>query len=154
MDVFLHGVSTLPCSIDASVTDLFQGGPIGCLFDAYGPTGLLSSGSLILVLSLILTSISAQYYHYLLSQGVLFGLGVALLYVLSTLAPKCQFNHDLAFILVWPAWRHTSTSIVPLLQASCQLDLVAVCILRLTANHYLTGFRGSRLSNHAPLPLQ
>jgi hypothetical protein len=65
----------------ASVTVLSQGGPIGCIFDAYGPTPLLCSGSVILVSSLVLTSISVQYYQYLLSQGILFGLGVAMLYV-------------------------------------------------------------------------
>jgi MFS family permease len=79
-----------------------MGGPIGCLFDAYGPTGLLSSGSLILVLSLILTSISAQYYHYLLSQGVLFGLGVALLFYPSMACVATHFNE----------YRATATGIV------------------------------------------
>jgi MFS family permease len=70
----------------------FMGGPIGCIFDAYGPTPLLCSGSVILVSSLVLTSISVQYYQYLLSQGILFGLGVAMLFYPSMACVATHFN--------------------------------------------------------------
>lgn len=36
-------------------------------------------GTAILVLSIMVTSLSTQYYQYVLGQGVLFGLGVGML---------------------------------------------------------------------------
>ncbi|KAF9448785.1 MFS general substrate transporter, partial [Macrolepiota fuliginosa MF-IS2] len=56
------------------------GAPIGRLFDAYGPTWLMVAGSVVFTLSLVLTSISAEYWHYILAQGLLFGLGVAFMF--------------------------------------------------------------------------
>ncbi|KAF8549744.1 MFS general substrate transporter [Imleria badia] len=70
----------------------FMGGPIGCCFDAYGPTRLLCSGSAFLVASLVLTSISSQYVHFLLAQGVLFGLGVAMLFYPTMACVATHFN--------------------------------------------------------------
>ena len=87
VDIFLHGASTLLPKWHVGEF-LSQGGPIGCAFDAYGPTPLLCSGSVILVSSLVLTSVCVQYYHYLLAQGLLFGLGVAMMCVSFSLAPS------------------------------------------------------------------
>jgi len=56
-----------------------QGSAIGYLFDLYGPTVLMACGTVCFVLSAVLTSISTHYYHYILSQGILFGVGVGLL---------------------------------------------------------------------------
>ncbi|KAH0832257.1 major facilitator superfamily domain-containing protein [Lanmaoa asiatica] len=70
----------------------FMGGPIGCAFDAYGPTPLLCSGSAILVSSLVLTSVSVQYYQYLLTQGILFGLGVAMIFYPTISCVATHFN--------------------------------------------------------------
>lgn len=112
---FFFMVRRLLFPSDVSVTIPSQGGPIGCLFDAYGPTPLLCSGSVILVSSLVVTSVSVQYYQYLLAQGILFGLGVAMVCVLFSLPLKCQIDYVLAFTHRWPAWRRTSTSIVLLL---------------------------------------
>ncbi|KAG6375940.1 MFS general substrate transporter [Boletus reticuloceps] len=70
----------------------FMGGPIGCVFDAYGPTPILCSGSLILVASLVLTSISVQYYQYLLAQGLVFGMGVAMLFYPTMACVATHFN--------------------------------------------------------------
>lgn len=39
----------------------------------------MAAGSLLYILSLVLTSISTQFYQYILAQGILFGLGVGLL---------------------------------------------------------------------------
>jgi len=64
----------------------------GCVFDAYGPTPLLCSGSVVLVSSLVFTSISVQYYHYLLAQGILFGLGVAMLFYPSMACVATHFT--------------------------------------------------------------
>lgn len=60
-----------------------QGAPIGRLFDAYGPRGLMLAGTICYVASTMLTSICRDYYQYILCQGVLFGLSVGLLYVLT-----------------------------------------------------------------------
>ncbi|EMD39496.1 hypothetical protein CERSUDRAFT_111804 [Gelatoporia subvermispora B] len=58
----------------------FSGGFIGRLFDAYGPHVVMIPGTAILVLSIMATSLSTQYYQYVLGQGVLFGLGVGMLF--------------------------------------------------------------------------
>ena len=56
-----------------------QGYPIGRLFDIYGPKYLMSVGTVCYFASIMLSSISEQYYQYILTQGILFGLGVGLL---------------------------------------------------------------------------
>lgn len=76
---FFFMVRRLSSPSSTTVIVVPQGGPIGCAFDAYGPTPLLCSGSVILVASLVLTSFSVQYYQYLLAQGILFGFGVAMM---------------------------------------------------------------------------
>ncbi|KAF9234690.1 MFS general substrate transporter [Melanogaster broomeanus] len=73
-------------------TFFFMGGPIGCIFDTYGPTPILISGSIILVSSIMLTGIAVEYYQYLLAQGILFGLGVAMLFYPSIACVATHFN--------------------------------------------------------------
>ena len=58
-----------------------QGATIGRLFDAHGPTRLMVAGTLCCLISTMTTSVCREYYQYILSQGILFGLGVGLLYV-------------------------------------------------------------------------
>ncbi|KAG6831445.1 hypothetical protein H0H87_005117 [Tephrocybe sp. NHM501043] len=58
----------------------FSGGPIGQLFDKFGPTWLMVAGTIIYVFSIMMTSLSSRFYQYILAQGILFGLGVGLLY--------------------------------------------------------------------------
>lgn len=70
-------------TVKLSSTSRLQGGPIGIAFDKYGPRVLLLAGTFCYILSIMLTSISTQYYQLILAQGVLFGLGVGLLYVLA-----------------------------------------------------------------------
>lgn len=55
-----------------------QGIPVGILFDKYGPRLPIVLGSVIHVLSMVLTSVSTKYWHLVLTHGFLFGLGVAL----------------------------------------------------------------------------
>ncbi|KAL1680166.1 major facilitator superfamily domain-containing protein [Schizophyllum commune] len=57
-----------------------SGACIGHLCDAYGPSWLLLSGGLLTTLSILMTSLSTEFYQFLLSQGVLFGLGAGLLF--------------------------------------------------------------------------
>ncbi|KAF8148223.1 MFS general substrate transporter [Crassisporium funariophilum] len=70
----------------------FSGAPIGRLFDAYGPTGLMLAGSFCYITSIILTSFCTEYYQYLLSQGILFGLGVGLLFYPSLASISTHFS--------------------------------------------------------------
>lgn len=58
-----------------------QGGPVGRLYDSYGPTALMIIGTILYFFSLMMTSISTQFYQYVLCQGIVFGLGVGMLYV-------------------------------------------------------------------------
>ncbi len=62
-----------------------QGGFVGRFFDAYGPRILMIPGTAVLVFSIMITSICKDYYQYILGQGILFGLGVGLLYVMTLL---------------------------------------------------------------------
>ena len=55
---------------------------MGRFFDAYGPRFLMIPGTAVLVFSTMITSVCKEYYHYILGQGILFGLGVGLLCVL------------------------------------------------------------------------
>lgn len=70
----------------------FSGGPIGRLFDKYGPTGLMASGTIIYSLAIMMTSISTQYYQYILCQGILFGLGVGLMFYPSLASVSTHFS--------------------------------------------------------------
>ncbi|KAG2077124.1 MFS general substrate transporter [Suillus decipiens] len=68
-----------------------SGGAIGRLFDAYGPTLLLASGTIILTFSLMMTSLAAKYYELILAQGVVFGIGFGLLFFPSMSATATHF---------------------------------------------------------------
>ncbi|KIM36537.1 hypothetical protein M413DRAFT_78073 [Hebeloma cylindrosporum] len=61
-------------------TFFFSGAAVGRLFDAYGPTSLMIAGTACYLASMVFTSISNRYYQYILSQGILFGLSVGLLF--------------------------------------------------------------------------
>ncbi|KAI0369439.1 MFS general substrate transporter [Pilatotrama ljubarskyi] len=58
----------------------FSGGFLGRIFDAYGPRVILIPGSIVLVVSTMLTSVCMQYYQFLLVQGLLTGLSYGMLF--------------------------------------------------------------------------
>jgi hypothetical protein len=63
---------------------MFFGGMIsGRLFDSYGPKWLLRVGSAMHFLAFILLPECKVYWQFFLCQGVLFGLGIATMYVIS-----------------------------------------------------------------------
>lgn len=64
-----------------SFDSIMKGGLIGRAFDRYGPRPIIAIGTVIFVFSIMMTSISTQYYQYILTQGILFGLGVAMMSV-------------------------------------------------------------------------
>ncbi|KAG1735933.1 MFS general substrate transporter [Suillus paluster] len=72
---------------------MFSGGLIGRLFDAYGPTLLLASGTLIYTLSLMMTSLATRYYQFMIAQGFLLGLGAGLVYNPCIAASTTRFRH-------------------------------------------------------------
>ncbi|KAF5343790.1 hypothetical protein D9757_014116 [Collybiopsis confluens] len=92
-----HQLSALDASTISWIGSLqlwvffFSGGPIGYMFDKYGPRVLMLVGTVLYVLSIMMTSISKQYYQYILSQGVLFGLGVGLLFYPSLTSVSTHF---------------------------------------------------------------
>lgn len=55
----------------------------GPMFDMYGAKKLFIPGTIIYVGSFMLQSLSTKYYQLFLSQGIMFGIGDAMLYVLS-----------------------------------------------------------------------
>ncbi|KAJ7132725.1 major facilitator superfamily domain-containing protein [Mycena filopes] len=70
----------------------FSGGPIGQLFDAYGPRWIMAGGSVLYVFAIMMTSISTQYYQYLLAHGIVFGLGVGMLFYPSMSSVSTYFS--------------------------------------------------------------
>ncbi|KAK0729805.1 major facilitator superfamily domain-containing protein [Lasiosphaeris hirsuta] len=64
----------------------FLGIYIGPLFDKYGPRWLIFAGTLCMALSLMLLSISYEFWHFLLAFGILSGLASSLLFTPSIAA--------------------------------------------------------------------
>nr|VWP00292.1 Bud site selection protein 6 [Ganoderma boninense] len=100
----------LPSSSSASISligslqvfFLYAGGPVtGRIFDAYGTTVLIPLGSFLCVFAMMMVSLAQQdqAYQLFLSQGVLFGLGIA-----------CLFNPSVAVAGHWFR-RHRATAI-------------------------------------------
>ena len=61
------------------IISIIKGGFIGRIFDSYGPRTIMLPGTIVLTFSIMMMSISTRYYHYILSQGLLFGIGVGML---------------------------------------------------------------------------
>ena len=60
---------------------MFFGGPVfGKVFDSYGPRYLLFFGTIFHVLGLMMTSLSTQYYQFLLAQGVCSAFGASAIF--------------------------------------------------------------------------
>ena len=59
---------------------------IGPFFDAHGPRLLILGGSVLLLLSVFLMSICTQYWHFMLSFGLLGGVGTSLIFTPSVSA--------------------------------------------------------------------
>lgn len=58
----------------------FGGSVFGLLFDNYGPRYLLLIGTLAHVFGLMMTSISTQYFHFILAQGIVSALGASAIF--------------------------------------------------------------------------
>jgi MFS family permease len=63
---------------------MFVGGPVfGKLFDNYGPRWLLIGGTFFHVFGLMMTSLSTEYYQFLLAQGMCSALGASAIFYAS-----------------------------------------------------------------------
>lgn len=93
-----HQLQHLPASTISWIGSLqfwvffFSGATIGRLFDAYGPTLLMITGTLCCLASTITTSFCKEYYQYILSQGILFAVGVGLLFYPSLSSISTHFS--------------------------------------------------------------
>lgn len=127
---------------------LFLSGAVfGPAFDKWGARKLMIPGAVLYLLSFILASFSTQYWQFLLSQGMMFGIGNALLYYPAMSAITTWFDRKRGLALglaasgssmggiFWPLltdellrkygleWAHRIIAFVsvPLLVASCVL---------------------------------
>jgi MFS family permease len=63
---------------------MFFGGPFfGKIFDSYGPRWILLGGSFFHVFGLMMTSLSTQYYQFILAQGIVSALGASAIFYAS-----------------------------------------------------------------------
>jgi len=72
---------------------------LGRVFDVYGARGLLTSGCLLSTFSMMMLSLSTQYYQIFLSQGVGLGLGIALQFYPLLVIPAHWFRKHRAIAL-------------------------------------------------------
>ncbi|CDO72284.1 hypothetical protein BN946_scf184970.g136 [Trametes cinnabarina] len=93
-----HQLRTTPPSTIAWIGSIqlwiffFSGGFIGHVFDVYGPRVMMMPGTILLVFSTMMTSLSTKFYQYILAQGVLFGIGVGMMFYPSLAAISSYFN--------------------------------------------------------------
>lgn len=73
-----YSPSTVSWIVSMETFMMFLGGPFfGKVFDNYGPRWLLLFGSFFHVFGLMMTSLSTQYYQFLLAQGICSALGAS-----------------------------------------------------------------------------
>ncbi|KAI9676087.1 MAG: hypothetical protein M1817_000830 [Caeruleum heppii] len=79
---------------------LFIGGiVIGPIFDAHGSKVLFWPGTVIYVLSMVLTSLATEYYQLMLAQGVMLGVGNAMLFYPTISAISQWFDRRRGYAL-------------------------------------------------------
>lgn len=78
---------------------LFVGVVSGPLYDKGQLRSLLLSGSFLVVLGLMMTSLCTQYWQFMLAQGICVGLGAGLLYIPSMAIIPQYFTHRKALAL-------------------------------------------------------
>ncbi|KAL3450935.1 major facilitator superfamily domain-containing protein [Aspergillus insuetus] len=79
---------------------MFFGGPfVGVLFDNFGPRWILFVGSFFHIFGLMMTSISSEYYQFLLAQGICSPIGTSALFHGSLNSVSTWFRHRRALAL-------------------------------------------------------
>ncbi|GJC77247.1 MFS transporter asaE [Colletotrichum liriopes] len=94
---YLQGpLSQYPSSTVAWITSLqvwtqtFMGVVFGRLYDSYGPKYLLYGGTVVYVFGLMMTSLSTQYYQFILAQSIV-----------SSVGSSACFNASMASVTSW-----------------------------------------------------
>ncbi|KAH9919157.1 MFS general substrate transporter [Epithele typhae] len=93
-----HQLQHLPASTISWIGSLqlwvffFSGGFVGRLFDAFGPRPIMIIGTLILVFGTMMTSLSSQYYQFILAQGILVGVGIGAVFYPGLAAISTYFQ--------------------------------------------------------------
>ncbi|KAL1988396.1 hypothetical protein VTN96DRAFT_10079 [Rasamsonia emersonii] len=79
---------------------MFFWGPVfGRLFDSFGPRWLLLFGSFFHVFGLMMTSISSEYYQFILAQSICSATGASAVFFASTTSVSTWFHHRRALAL-------------------------------------------------------
>ncbi|KAJ5662477.1 MFS transporter asaE [Penicillium maclennaniae] len=79
---------------------MFFAGPIfGTLFDSYGPRWILLGGTILHVFGLMMTSLSTEYYQFILAQGICSPLGASAIFNACVNAVSTWFAKRRAFAL-------------------------------------------------------
>ncbi|MCJ1482695.1 hypothetical protein MMC06_002861, partial [Schaereria dolodes] len=77
---------------------MFLGGPVcGKLYDNYGPRYLLLGGTFLHVFGLMMTSLSTEYYQFILSQGICSPLGASAVFYPAMSSVSTWFYRNRAF---------------------------------------------------------
>jgi MFS family permease len=73
---------------------MFFGGPVfGKIYDSYGPRYLLLCGSFLHVFGLMMTSISTEYWHFILAQGICSPIGASAIFYPAMSSVSTWFFH-------------------------------------------------------------
>lgn len=71
---------------------MFFGGPlVGIAYDRYGPRYLLIAGTFLHVFGLMMTSLSSEYYQFILAQGICSPIGACLLFFATVTSSMTWF---------------------------------------------------------------
>ncbi|MCJ1471509.1 hypothetical protein MMC13_000149 [Lambiella insularis] len=95
-----YSPSTISWIVSLETFMMFVGGPfLGKLYDNYGPRYLLLIGSFLHVFGLMMTSISTQYWHFILAQGICSPIGASAIFypAMSSLSTWFFRRRALAF---------------------------------------------------------
>ncbi|MCJ1435451.1 hypothetical protein MMC27_004824 [Xylographa pallens] len=89
-----YSPSTVSWIVSLETFMMFLGGPImGKLYDNYGPRYLLLVGTFLHVFGLMMTSISTEYYQFILAQGICSPIGASAIFYPALSAVATWFFH-------------------------------------------------------------
>ena len=95
-----YSPSTVSWIVSLEVFFMFIGGPfVGKLFDNYGPRYLLLGGSFLHVFGLMMTSLSTEYYQFILAQGICSPIGSSAVFYAAMSSVVTWFFERRAFAL-------------------------------------------------------
>ncbi|KAJ5708788.1 MFS general substrate transporter [Penicillium malachiteum] len=72
---------------------------VGSMFDRYGPTGILTAGTICYVAGLLILAECRLYWHFLLTMGIVTGTGAALLSTVALAAVPHWFNQKVGMAM-------------------------------------------------------